>query len=97
MARESKGGLAALLHQDSESANIMEQNLPGPEPKPKTTKIPTPEDEQEEQITIRVQKRYLKMIDRYRLSMITKTGNVNFTKKDALTGILKFFEENSEF
>ena len=97
MSRVKKGGLVALLQQDNEINPDNGKILPKPEaePEPKTTKQPISEDEQEEQITIRIQKRYLKMIDRYRLSMITKTGNVNFTKKDAFTGILKFFEENA--
>ena len=102
MTRERKGGLAALLQQDAEVPVTTITSQPVQEPEPKT-KAPLSSNsksnvqEEEEQITIRVPKRYLKIIDRYRLTMITRTGNVNFSKKDAFTGILKYFEDNPPF
>jgi hypothetical protein len=96
MTRNNKGGLAALLHQPP-------QELPTPAigadvpivPSVPPVPEPRPLGEPEEQITIRAPKRYLKVIDRYRLAMIMQTGNVNFSKKEAFTNIMKFFEENS--
>ena len=105
MSRERKGGLAALLHQGNEeqATTIAPQTIQ--EPKAGAAKSlnssnsfsKAEEQEEEEQITIRAPKRYLKIIDRYRLTMITRTGNVNFSKKDAFTGIMKYFEENPPF
>ena len=103
MPRESKGGLAALLRQDSEEPAKTSQSVQITEPKtakaPKSlfSSSPAIVQEAEEQITIRAPKRYLQIIDRYRLTMITQTGNVNFTKKDAFTDIMKHFEENPPF
>jgi len=103
MSREQKRGLAALLHQSptdepAAAGNTFVPESPQPE---KTTTVPDTRPQipsgtgPEEQITIKAPVRYLKVIDRYRLAMILKTGNVNFTKKDAFTDIMKFFEENS--
>jgi hypothetical protein len=99
MSRERKGGLAALLHQNTiEEPSVIVPNIPAvPEPKEKQNAAngKVKSIDEEEQITIRAPKRYLKIIDRYRLAMIFKTGNVNYTKKEAFTDIMKFFEANS--
>jgi len=106
MSRERKGGLAVLLHQGPiEEQTAVSENIPVVVEEPRvpeektTSQKPesrqTNETEPEEQITIKAPKRYLKVIDRYRLAMIIKTGNVNYSKKEAFSDIMKFFEENS--
>lgn len=95
---------------DSDASNIEDKNLSNNSEEIKEEAVenvvkkedyPTPEKEvlqknpkTDEQITIRAPKQYLNIIDRYRLTMIIKTGNVSYSKKEAFTDILKFFEEN---
>jgi len=109
MARERKGGLAALLPNSTEEKEGEKENTQpfesddssvsndtSQKQKVKTAveqKVISKDPMTEEQLTIRVPKRYLDIIDRYRMHRIIRTGDYRYSKKDAFVDILRIFEE----